>query len=132
VTSESDPALHWLDLRHPGRLLSTLLSDAPTVQGAGMELDWLTRSEMALNDPSLRSSANARILVQEAYLTDLVDDPPYDEPSMKQLLAAVFESSELNFMHEVVEVIAYSRRPGTARDDPYSFVYDLRLRRRRR
>jgi hypothetical protein len=94
-----------------------------------MEPDWLTRSEIALDDPSLRFSSNATILVQEAYLTNLVDDPPHDEPSMRQLLSAVFESSDLNFMHEVVEVLAYARRPGKARDGPYSLVYDLRLRR---
>jgi hypothetical protein len=107
-----------------------LPSSLITPQAAGMDLEWLTKSSMALDDPSLRLSSHATILVQEAHLTDLVDDPPHDEPSMKQLLAAVFEGSELNSFHETVEVVAYGRRPGVARDDPHSFVYDLRLRRR--
>ena len=47
---------------------------------------------------------------------------------MRQLLAAVYESSELNFLHEVIEVVAYSRRPGPVRNEPDSIIYDIRYR----
>ena len=94
-----------------------------------MNSDWLARSTLSVDDRTLVEANNfASILVQEAYLTDLVEDPPHDEDSMRQLLAAIYESSELNFLHEVVEVIAYSRRPGPVMNEPDSVIYRIRYR----
>jgi F0F1-type ATP synthase delta subunit len=97
-----------------------------------MSSDWRARSKISIDDPSLAEVNNfASILVQEAYLTDLVEDPPTDESSMRQLLAAVYESSELNIFHEVVEVMAYFRRPGPVKNEPDSIIYSIRYRRTR-
>lgn len=94
-----------------------------------MNDDWLSRSTLSVDDRTLAGASNfASILVQEAYLTDLVDDPPHDEDSMRKLLASVYESSELNFLQEVVEVIAYSRRPGPVMNEPDSVIYKIRYR----
>ncbi|MEU7902173.1 hypothetical protein [Actinoplanes sp. NPDC049118] len=98
-----------------------------------MSSDWRARSRISIDDPLLAEVNNfASILVQEAYLTDLVEDPPTDEPSMRQLLAAVYESSELNIFHEIVEVMAYSRRPGPVKNEPDSVIYNIRYRRARK
>jgi hypothetical protein len=70
----------------------------------------------------------ATIVVQEAFLTDLVDDPPHDEATMCDLLASVYESSELSIFHEQVEVVAYARRPGRPMNEPDSLIYEIRYR----
>jgi hypothetical protein len=70
----------------------------------------------------------ATILVQEAFLTDLIDHSPKDEVTMRELLACVYESSELNIFHEQVEVLAYLRRPGRPLEELDSLVYEIRYR----
>lgn len=93
---------------------------------------WMVRSPADVHDRSLPAMNWATIVVQEAYLTDLVNDPPHDEATMSELLAAVYESSELNVFHEDVEVVAYARRPGRPQNEPDSLIYEIRYRTRKR
>jgi hypothetical protein len=45
-----------------------------------MNNDWLARSTPSVDDLTLAEANNfPSILVQEAYLTDLVEDPPHDD-----------------------------------------------------
>jgi hypothetical protein len=86
---------------------------------------WLARSTAELGEFPL--TGQAMILVQEAYLTYPPCEPPQDEQEMCVLLAAVYES-QLNFLRERVEVLAYVRQPGTPRNEPDSVIYEIRYR----
>ncbi|MEU7716343.1 hypothetical protein AB0B03_30905 [Micromonospora chalcea] len=70
----------------------------------------------------------AVILVQEAYLTHPSCDPPQNEEQMRRLLAAVYESGDLNILRGRVEVLTYARRPDRPRNEPDCALYEIRYR----
>lgn len=47
---------------------------------------------------------------------------------MRRLLAAVYESGDLNILKQRVEVLAYARRPDPPRNVPDSALYESRYR----
>ncbi len=91
-----------------------------------MTADWLVRSTRGLGEEILMRQAV--ILVQEAYLTHPSCDPPQNEEKMRRLLAAVYESGELNVLRGRVEMLAYARRPDPSRNQPESALYEIRYR----
>ncbi|MGC4755278.1 hypothetical protein [Micromonospora trifolii] len=90
-----------------------------------MTAEWVIRSSADLGDFPMMGRAG--ILVQEAYLTYAPCDPPQDENDMCVLLAALYES-QLNFLKQRIEVLAYARKPGKPRNEPDSVIYEIRYR----
>jgi hypothetical protein len=88
-----------------------------------ISMDWLSRSRA--NREDVTYTGHASISIQKAYLVDPFCDPPHDEETMRQLLAAIYESGDLNFLRDTVEVLAYARRSQPPRDDPESVLYDI-------
>jgi hypothetical protein len=87
--------------------------------------EWLTRSFADVDDTSLPYTGYAKVAFQEAYLTDLVDDPPHDEATMCELLVGAYESIGSNVFNQNIEILAY-RRLGPTTDD--EVLYEIRYR----
>jgi hypothetical protein len=98
-------------------------------------VEWMLRSDIDIDDPTLPLDGHATIEVEEIYLVDVIDGspPPHDEPTMRKHLARVYEtSSGLNVLNLQAEVDAYVRlgQPAPV-DDPELWLYETRYHAKR-